>query len=71
MVRFLDNPPNYDDTRKTVLGTIFADSKEDIDDQLEQKLKIRDGYKVDWGSRVVTANNEIGWLQSDGTWVWN
>lgn len=71
MVRFLDTTPNYDDTRKTVIGTIFADTKEDIDEHLAEKLKIKAGYTVDWGTRVITADSEIGWLKSNGQWVWS
>ena len=67
------------DTSKTVKNTktmkatvsLFADSKTDLDGITESDIvEFPRGYEIDWGSSVMTADGEVGFLKSDGTWNW-
>lgn len=51
---------------KKIYGALLADSKAEVTDN----LTFDDGYKMDFGSFVITGDGEVGMLKSDGTWGW-
>ena len=48
---------------------LFADSKEDITDEMVV-IGLPEGVEPAFGSSVITADGDIGFLKSDGTWNW-
>lgn len=67
------------DTSKTVKNaktkkatvSLFADSKSDAETATETDIiEFPKGYTIDWGSSVMAADGEVGFLKSDGTWNW-
>jgi len=67
------------DTSKTVKNiktmkavvSLFADSKSDVENATEADiLEFPKDYTIDWGSSAMTADGEVGFLKSNGTWNW-
>lgn len=57
-------------TRKATVS-LFADSKSDVETATEADiLEFPEDYTIDWGSSAMTADGEVGFLKSDGTWNW-
>lgn len=54
---------------KKIIGQLFADSKDEITPTM-QIVGLPDGYTMDFGSSVLTADGEVAFLKSDGTWNW-
>ena len=50
-------------------GSLFADNKNDVSPDMSIQ-GLPDGYEMDWGSSVITADGELAFLKSDGTWNW-
>ncbi len=48
---------------------LFADTRTEITDEMEIQGMLM-GFSPGFGSSVLTANGEIGFLKSDGTWNW-
>lgn len=47
----------------------FADTKSEV--QSATKFPgIPDGYSIEMGSSVMTAEGELAFMKSDGTWNW-
>lgn len=65
MLAVLDIKIKPDDNTATV--QFFADAKEDLTDEATYKLV---GRKLNMGSSCLTANKEVAFLKSDGTWSW-
>lgn len=49
-----------------IVAVLFADDKTDM----VSGLKFAGNLECDFGSRVVTADGDVGQLDSDGTWHW-
>lgn len=47
----------------------FADTKAEVDAG-DPIVGIPDSYEIEMGSSVMTANGEIAFRKSDGTWNW-
>ena len=58
-----------DPSTMTATGPLFADAKEDIQPGMTIQGMI-DGYELGFGSSVITAGGDVGFLKSDGTWNW-
>lgn len=54
-----------DDTKAKV--QLFADSKEDVTAEAVAEVV---GREVQMGSSCITADGDIAFLKSDGTWNW-
>lgn len=46
---------------------LFADTKEEVSDDMEID-GIPKGKVISYGSSLITANGDIAFLKSDGTW---
>ena len=70
MVRFTDL--DIDPIKKEYKGTIFADSRSEVTtvDALESMLNIPAGSQIGWGSKIITANADVGFIKSDRTINW-
>ena len=67
MVKVTDMQLNPTD--KTVLVSLFADSKSEItDDVVVDGIPV--GYSIGLGSDVMTVDGELAFRKSDGTWNW-
>ena len=60
-----------DSVKKEMRCSIFADAKADVSGDLAAKLNLPDGFKLAYGSSVVTASLEVGMLKSNDSWQWN
>lgn len=49
--------------------TLFADTKADVTDEMVV-IGLPEGIEPAFGSSVITANGEVAFLKSDGTWNW-
>ena len=56
-------------TDEKVEVVLFADSKSDVTDDMEI-VGMPDGAVPAPGSSVITADGDVGFLKSDGTWSW-
>ena len=54
-------------TKKAVISA-FADTKDEV--ASGTFVGLPEGYGIDFGSSVLTANGEIAFMKSDGTWNW-
>ena len=52
-----------------IVANLYADAKEDVTDSMEV-IGIPNGYTLDVESSVMTANGEVAFMKSDGTWNW-
>jgi len=52
-----------------IVANLYADAKEDVTDNMEV-IGIPNGYTLDVESSVMTANGEVAFMKSDGTWNW-
>jgi hypothetical protein len=48
---------------------LFADEKTDIVDGMVVE-GLPDDFVIPWGSKAITADGEVGYLKSTGTWNW-
>lgn len=48
---------------------LFADQKTDVSNDMTVE-GLPDGFTIPWGSKVITADGEVGYLKSSGTWNW-
>ena len=72
MVKVLDTSKTIknEKTRKAVVS-LFADAKSDVESATETDIiEFPKDYRIDWGSSAMTADGEVGFLKSDGTWNW-
>lgn len=69
MLKFTDGF-DVDPLKKEVKGDIFADSKADLTGDVAAKLNLPEGMTLAWGISAMTADGEIAFLKSDGTWNW-
>lgn len=60
---------SVDQVKKEQTGGLFADSKSDVSASMEVE-GLMEGYKIGWGSSVITAAGELAFLTSSGTWNW-
>lgn len=60
---------SFDHAKKKLTASLFADQKSDITSDMKVE-GLPDGYELDFGSDVFTADGEIAYLKSDGTWNW-
>ena len=49
-----------------IVAVLFSDTKAEV----VSGLKVAGNFECDFGSRVVTADGDVGQLDSDGTWHW-
>ena len=56
-----DNDPN------TYLISAFADTKEEVT-PTAKFIGLPEGGRIEFGSKVLTAKGDLGYMQSDGTW---
>ena len=54
-------------TDDTIDALVFADTKEEVSDDMEIE-GIPKGKVISYGSSLITANGDIAFLKSDGTW---
>jgi hypothetical protein len=47
----------------------FADSKSDVTSGMEV-IGLPEGTEIAWGSSILTADGDVGLLDSEGTWHW-
>ena len=66
----LSEAKSYDHVNKKVTGKLFADAKSEIGPSMVV-VGLPEGYTMDFGSSVMTADAEIAYMKSDGTWNWN
>lgn len=50
--------------------TFFADTKEEVTDAMTGTVGLLDGFTIQQGSSVITADGEFAFRKSDGTWNW-
>ena len=60
---------NTDANENTYKVTLFADTKDEVASATEI-IGFPEGASMEMGSCVVTANAEVAFLKSDGTWNW-
>lgn len=48
---------------------LFADNKSDVTPNAEIQ-GLPDGYSIEFGSTVITAQGELAFMQSNGNWSW-
>lgn len=65
MIKVLDYNPNL--TPKTVC-MLFADTKEEVTGTLTI-VGLPQGVTPDTGSSIITSKGDIGFLKSNGSWV--
>ena len=58
-----------DPQTETALVTLFSDTKGEVIPGATIE-GLPDGYEVAFGSSVLTAEGEMGFMKSDGTWNW-
>lgn len=62
---------NYDGKTKTVQASLFADTKAEVTGMsLDDVIGFPSGHTLEMGSTVLTADGDLAFLKSDGTWVW-
>lgn len=66
MVKVTDIRLNTVTKKATV--SLFADTKSEVATATIEGLD--PSYSVDAGSSVITANGELAFMKSDGTWNW-
>jgi len=49
--------------------SLFADTKTEVVPGMHIE-DVPDGYVIEAGSTVVTADGELAFMKSDGTWNW-
>lgn len=66
------NQTRYVGGRKMVDASLFADTKNEVTDNLtgEDVEGIEDDAIIDMGSFVMTASAEYAYMQSNGKWKW-
>lgn len=60
---------NTDANENTYKVTLFADTKDEVASATEI-IGFPEGATIEMGSCVVTANAEVAFRKSDGTWNW-
>lgn len=66
------NQTRYVDGKKMVDASLFADTKNEVTDDLtgEDIDGLEDDAIIDFGSFVNTASAEYAYMQSNGKWKW-
>lgn len=66
------NQTRYVDGKKMVDANLFADTKNEVTDDLtgEDIDGLEDDAIIDMGSFVMTASAEYAYMQSNGEWKW-
>lgn len=66
------NQTRYVDGKKMVDASLFADTKNEVTDDLtgEDIDGLEDDVIIDMGSFVMTASAEYAYMQSNGKWKW-
>ena len=65
----LKSADSYDHIKKKVTAKLFCDTKSEITSGMTI-VGMPEGYTLDFGSTVLTADAELAFLKSDGTWNW-
>ena len=60
---------NTDDNLNSYQIEAFADTKEEVTDGATF-VGLPEGATIEMGSSIITANLEIAFKKSDGTWNW-
>lgn len=55
--------------KKTATASLFADTKSEVTGDFEVQ-GLPDGYSLEFGSSILTASGELGFVKSDGTINW-
>lgn len=62
---------NTDADNKTVLVSIFSDTKDEVaTTSTDNIIGFPKGMGIEFGSVVVTADADVAFRKSDGTWNW-
>ena len=61
---------NTDGATNTYKVTAFADVKSDVDDGTEPFVGLPRNATIERGSMVITADGDVAFMKSDGTWNW-
>ena len=48
----------------------FADTKTEVTDDMTGAVGLLDGFSIQQGSTVITAEGDFAFRKSDGTWNW-
>ena len=65
-VRYMENT---DANEKDYYVVAFADTKEELTPDAKF-IGLPEGAKIEFGSRLTTADGELAYMKSDGTWNW-
>lgn len=68
MVKLLD-PPKYGNNTKSALVSLFADTKQEVQDGMVIE-GLDSSVTLEAGSSVITASKQVAFLKSDGQWQW-
>ena len=50
---------------------LFADTKAEVATTALKDIKgFPEGYKIEFGSKVMTTSGELAFMRSNGTWNW-
>lgn len=72
MIKINGKLEDYDGKPKTVCTSLFADTKSEVSSMvLDDIIGFPKGHTLEAGSTVMTADADIAFLQSDGTWKWS
>ena len=55
-----------EEDEKKMLASLYADEKTDLTDEME----LADDYKLEGGSTAVTADGDVGIVDTEGAWHW-
>lgn len=60
---------NMDYINNKAVVSLMADTKSDISSDMDV-IGLPTGFKIDFGSSVLTTAGELAFMKSDGTWNW-
>lgn len=63
------NMITFNHAAKTAKVSLFADSKSDVTDGMSVD-GVPSDYDLEMGSSAMTADKELAFLDSEGTWHW-
>lgn len=59
-----------DSLAKEAKYSFFADTKTEVTDDMTGAVGLLDGFSIQQGSTVITAEGDFAFRKSDGTWNW-
>ena len=62
---------NTDADNRTVKVSLFSDTKDEVaTTSLDDVIGFPSGMSVEFGSDLITADGDVAFMKSDGTWNW-